>query len=124
MVSALVGGTRGLGSRSLRAIADATTVALEDIPSGIALLKLRARVERSADAANEVNRLRAARALSELYAIPVTDTMALYDDLGEFFPVEMPATAWFDVGRAAIERRATGHQLAPVDPSRSLQPRR
>lgn len=111
MISSVMAGTRGTGIRSLRALSAATSISTEDISSGVGLLKLRARMSSPTGNANDEGRLRAARALAELFGLPITETMSIFDELGVSLPIEVPASTWFDVGRSALERRAAGRAV-------------
>lgn len=102
----------GFGHRSLLEIARVTGVTVEDILSGAGLARLRGRGTTAAEGVVQQHRTRAARALAELFGLPLSEALALLDSLGLVLPAEVPATVWFDAGRAALERRAIGDATA------------
>lgn len=111
-INGIISGAAGPGHKSIRAVASVTGVSPEEILSGVALVKLSARGKNAADGIAQRERMRAIRALSELYDMPYSEVSELFDDLGVRLPAEVPATTWFDVGRAAIERKNAGLALA------------
>lgn len=111
-INGVINGTANAGSRSLLALSHITGIPIEEIISGVGVHKLRARAGDPALEQAQLNRLRAARALAELFERPLADMLALFDELGVALPVEVPATTWFDVGRSALERRAAGLELS------------
>lgn|SRR5512133_459504 len=111
-INGIISGAAGPGHKSIRAVAAVTGVSPEEILSGVALVKLTARGENAADGIAQRERMRAIRALSELYDMPYSEVSDVFDDLGIRLPAEVHATTWFDVGRAAIERKNAGLALA------------
>lgn len=107
-VAQLLSGTRNPGAKSLRALAEIQGVTIEGILTGLALRQVTARQDGGVDAANSLNMHHAARALAELYRIPVQDALDAFRELATTLPAEVPATTWFDAGRAAYERRLSG----------------
>jgi len=101
----------GGGHKAIAAVARVTGIAMEAITSGEGLIALESRRDPLFDAIGESNKLRAIRALAELYEQPLSDVTAVVDELGAPLAVGTPATVWFDVGRGAIERRAAGLAL-------------
>lgn len=110
-INGIINRRASAGGRSLFALSHLTGIPIEDIRSGAGTLMLRARKQDAAKEMAQLNRLRASRALAELFDVPLVEIQSLFDEIGLELPVEIPATAWFDVGRAALERRAVGLAL-------------
>ena len=114
-VAGIISQKEGFGHKSLVGISRATGIPVDEILSGAGVIRLRARQNPTLDVASELNRLTATRALSILFGVPEEEISSLFTELGTSLPVQVPAETWFDVGRAAIERRRTGHAaVSPV----------
>jgi transcriptional regulator with XRE-family HTH domain len=111
-INGIINGTANAGSRSLLALADICGITIEDILSGAGAMKLRSRRGDAAHEASMISRHRAAKALSELFEMSLPEALSIFDELGTFLPVEVPATVWFDVGRSAIERKRAGLEVS------------
>jgi transcriptional regulator with XRE-family HTH domain len=101
----------GVGHKSLLAISQATGISIEDILSGSGAVKLRSRSGPAVDGKNSLNRLKATRALVELFDVTQDEVEAIFDELGTSLTSEVAPEIWFDTGRAAIERRRRGLPL-------------
>lgn len=114
IAQATIGGVladRRAGGRTLRALAQATGVPVDEILNGSGIYRLRALNGSKVDQANTLARLRATRALSELFELTVGEVSEIFDELGIILPEAVPATIWFDAGRSAIERRKNGLEI-------------
>lgn len=104
----------GIGAKSLWAISQATGISVEDILSGAGAIKLRERSGPAVDNTNALNRLKATRALIELFDVTQDEVDAIFDELGTSLPDAVAPEIWFDTGRLAIERRRRGLPLTRV----------
>lgn len=110
MVNYAMNGPKPAGGHTLRRISEATGIPIEDILSGVGVHTLRSR-GMSGDA-NASARLVAAKALAVLFGMPIDEVMSVLDELGIELSCEASAKVWFDVGRAAIERKQAGSTLS------------
>jgi transcriptional regulator with XRE-family HTH domain len=105
MVSYVISGTKPAGGKTIRAIADAMGVTVEEMLSGEGLAILRARAAKGTDRIQAEKRKRAASALATLFDLPFRDVDSIFDEHGIVLPLSSPAASWFDIARAYIERR-------------------
>lgn len=112
MISLVRSRQKKAGGRTVRGVATATGIPVEEILSGVGIAKLKARLESGTDRKHAEVRLKAAQALAIVLDVSPGDAMAVLDELGVSIPSTAPASTWFDVGRAAIERKRAGIPLS------------
>lgn len=111
MISSVRSKAKKAGGRTLRGVATATGIPAEEILSGVGLAKLKARLASGVDRKHAEARLKAAQALAIVLDVSPGDAMAILDEIGVSIPNAAPTSTWFDVGRAAIERKRAGIPL-------------
>lgn len=110
-INGIVSERYGAGHKSLLAVSQVTGISVGDILSGAGAIKLRAGSKGTVQTKNDLNRLRACRALAELTEAPLDEIESIFQELGTVLPEEVPAEVWFDAARAALERKRRGLPL-------------
>lgn len=109
MIAYVLSGTRPAGGKTIRAIAEATGVSIEEMLSGAGLSALRSRASNGLLRDQSDKRHRATEALAKLFNMQFSEVEAIFEDNRIILPSSAPVTSWFDLGRAYIEQRqATG----------------
>jgi transcriptional regulator with XRE-family HTH domain len=119
MVSAVISKKKKAGGRTLRGVSTATGIPSEEILSGVGLEKLKSLQQSGDEKTSTEARVRAMQALSLLYDASFDDVVSIFKEIGSVLPSGATATTWFDVGRAAIERRRS---CLPLTIPRILSP--
>jgi transcriptional regulator with XRE-family HTH domain len=117
MINFVISGTKPAGGKTVRKIAEATAIRIDDIVSGAGIEILKARAATGVDREQAQAQNKAAEALATLYDLPFKEVIGLFGELGISLPGHVPATTWFDVARAAIEKKRAGVKLSPAKKS-------
>lgn len=116
MISSVISKNKKGGGRTLRGISLATGIPSEEILSGLGLAKLKTKGKSGQERREAEALTKAAQALALICDAEFGDVMAVFAELGSILPKEAPASTFFDVGRAAIERRRAGLPLRRAAP--------
>jgi transcriptional regulator with XRE-family HTH domain len=111
MISIVRSGMKRAGGRTLLGISSATGIPVNEILSGVGLAKLRAGALGSEEQRRAEKRIRACQALAIVFETDFAEFDRLFAEIGLELPTDVPAATWFDVGRAAFERRRAGLAL-------------